>query len=404
MADAGVGETAAAEAGKTGAEAATAAGTDALAAGAADATAMGGAAGLLGAADSAAADAALGLTASDVGGSAIAGDALAGGLGAGTALAGDTAMGGAAGTLGAADSSAASAALGLNAGDVAGTSGATAGLGAGGGSTFLPVTGSATADGTMALGGDMAQAFGLGDAGAGTTAVDASMGGFDPAVAGIVTPDVTLPAAADGGIDAFSSGGGLWDSITGGAGDVAKFIGQHPTGIAQTGLLGLSLLEGRKTPPLPGQANTASNAATSEVQQAEGILASGGTSSPQWATMKASIDAQVEQELNTAIAQMQQSAATNGMGGASSGVVQQQIATLQQRAIAAKEQMYSQALTSIVSQAASELSGGNQVLTQIAGMQMDADQEARQLAGEIAQYGIMLGLPGNTVPQTPGGG
>lgn len=433
MADAGVGEAAAAEGGKTAAEAGAgdaalaggaadvaadagvvgatagsgagaglaldAAGTDAalaggagaVGAGAADATAMGGAAGTLGAADSAAASSALGYSAADVGGDA--------------AIAGGTAMGGSAGTLGAADSSAASTALGYSAADVAPalTGGDLAGAGfgdvggGGAGASFLPVTGADAPGGMGALGG-FGDFLGIGgDAGAGAgLGADAGFEAGEFAGGGI---DAGLGAdagagggfsgwGADQGFEAGEYGAGSGGGSSGLLGQAGDWLGGHK---ALAGMLGMDALNALRRPALPSAGKTAQGASTAEVNQALGIVQSGGTSSPQWAVDKSSIDASINEQMQAAQAQLEQTAATNGMGGKNSMVVQQQLQKMSSDMEAKRQELYAQALQQITSQAVTMLSGGNQTLGGIANMQLQQESDAQAAVSQMAEMALLLG-------------
>lgn len=432
MADAGVGEAAAAEGGKTAAEAgagdaalaggaadvaadagvvgatagsgagaglaldagadtALAGGAaDALAGGAASGTAMGGAAGTLGAADSALASQALGYSAADVGGDA----AIAGG-------AGDTAMGGAAGTLGAADSSAASTALGYSAADVAPAltgadlaAGGFGDVGAGGaGASFLPVTGADAPGGMGALGG-FGDFLGIGgDAGLGANtgfeAGEFAGGGLDTGIgvdAGATGGDFS-GWGANQGFEGSEYGAGSSGS-SGVLGQAGDWLGGHK---ALAGLLGMDALNALRRPALPSAGKTAQGASTAEVNQALGIIQSGGTSSPQWAVDKASIDASINQQMQAAQAQLEQTAATNGMGGKNSMVVQQQLQKMGSDMEAKRQELYAQALQQITTQAVTMLSGGNQTLGGIAQMQLQQDSEAQSAVSNMAEMALLLG-------------
>jgi hypothetical protein len=185
--------------------------------------------------------------------------------------------------------------------------------------------------------------------------------------------------------DATGGAGGLWDSVKNSG--IGQWVGNNP---AQAGLLANSMLTALKGQKLPSAANAALNSSSAEVQQAQGILASGGTTSPGWAGQKAAIDQQVDANLANAIEQAKQSAANSGMGGSNSAVVQQQINRLQQQAATQKQAMYTQALNSIVSSAVGELSGGNATLSSIAQMQMQQSHGAQAAAAQTAQLALML--------------
>ena len=229
-----------------------------------------------------------------------------------------------------------------------------------------------------------------------------------------------VPAVADvsgaGGLDAFgtgatvdSTGTNLFDQFANGTTPTAdvppnpgspdgflqhalnsagQYVSGHP---AQAGLLGLSAVNAMRTPQLPGAAKTALGAGSQAVTQAQGILSSGGTSSPLWSQQKSSIDQQINQALQQQIAQMKQSAASNGMGGDNSGVVQQQIADLTSKAETQRQALYNQALQQIVTNAVSELTGGDNTLSSIANMQMQQTEQARNAASQTAELALLLG-------------
>lgn len=385
MGDAGVGEAAAVEGAKGAGEAAGAAGAADIGGGALAADAGAGA---------------LGATAADVGGGALATgfggvgtDAAVAGLGTGALDASAPAalggLGGAATGFGgvgtdagvaafapgaadagafvfnpAVDSQAASSALGITGADGASMAGM----------DFLPVT-----SGGSSLTPDLASMLGISAPDAGGVPAGAAGGMADFGGTGV---DPSVLGTGAGG------GGGFMSSLSEGADSVWNWAKAHP---AQAGMLGLSGFNATHQPQLPGAARTASGAAGSEVQNAQAILNSGGTSSPMWQTMKGSIDSSINQNLQQAIEQMAQAAANSGQGGKDSAVVQQKIAQLTAQAESQRQQLYTQALGQIVSQAVSELSGGNQVLTNIAGMQLSQSQEARQLAAETAALALELG-------------
>ena len=253
-------------------------------------------------------------------------------------------------------------------------------------STFLPVT-----SGGAALSADMANALGI------------QQGlGASPAVAPTgVSPSV--PDFGGTGMDPATVGpDSNWlDKLQALGGKAMTWAGNNPLSTAALGLTAKNLLT---TPKLPSAAQTAFGASSAAVQQAEGILNSGGTSSPQWTTMKASIDSQIDQQLKTAMAQMQQTAANNGQGGANSAVVQQQMAALQQQATAQKEQLYSKALSDIVSQALTEMTGGDQTLGQIAQLQLGQSNNATQTASQTANLALQLARLNQPQSPAPAGG
>jgi hypothetical protein len=258
------------------------------------------------------------------------------------------------------------------------------------GSSFLPVTGADSTAGLAPVSNDIGSAFGL-DAGAGTNTVPfggaASIDpaapttdysiftGDEPTVAPNPLPDETIAPQPNSPVSQ------AWD-----------WIKSNPKLAASLGLGAESLFTALSPPKLPGSARTALDASSAAVQQAQGVISSGGTSSPAWAQQKSSIDQQVDQNLQQAIEQATQAAATNGEGGANSGVVQQQVNQLRQQAETQRQQLYAQALQTIVSDAVTEMTGGNQTLSSIAQMQLTASQEARASAGQTASLAALLGF------------
>jgi hypothetical protein len=233
-------------------------------------------------------------------------------------------------------------------------------------SSFLPVTSSASP-----LSTDLASSFGL--------APSSDLAALNTAASGL--PAGTFPT----GVDSVGSSG---FDLSGAAGNLGSWIEKNP---AQAAMLGLSGVNALSTPKLPSAANNALDNASSMTQQAQQIISSGGTSSPAWGQQKSSIDQNINQQLTNAIAQLRQSAVNNGMGGANSMVVQEQINNLQQQAETQRQQLYSQALSQIVSQSVLELTGGNQTLSSIAQMQLSQSDEAKQSASQTAQLALMLG-------------
>jgi hypothetical protein len=246
-----------------------------------------------------------------------------------------------------------------------------------GGASFLPVTGSGGLDGIAPLTGDLASQLGV-------QSGDLVAPGQ---VSSPLVPDTPLGptgAVAPASPGAAPDGSGFFDS----AGNWVK------NDKLQAGLLGMSLYNATRQPKLPGAAQTALGASSAAVQDAQGILQSGGTSSPLWASQKASIDQQINTNLQDAIAQMTQAAQNNGMGGANSGVVQQQINKLTTDAETQRQALYNQTLQQIVSNAVTELSGGNQTLGSIAQMQMSQSEQARAAASQTAELALLLGRGG----------
>lgn len=320
------------------------------------------------------------------GGAALdAGTAVGTGVGAGTGVANGALIDSSLGTPGFGASSAGAGGIP----DLTGTA-----IQGGSGASFLPVTG--TGPGVSSMSPELQQSLGVvNDTGAGVG--DLSGGAPSAVDAGTptVAPDGTAPAYSGPGTEGAGAAGEGAPSALSQFGDVAsgalKSLGLSP---AQAGLLGISGVQALSKPKLPGAANTALNASSAAVQQAQGILASGGTSSPGWAGQKAAIDSAIDEQLRNATEQLIQSAQNSGQGGRDSAVVQQRINQLQTQANNAKQQRYSQALSQIVSAAVSELSGGNATLGSIAQMQMSQDEQARAAAAQTAELALLLGKGG----------
>lgn len=383
MADAGIGEAAAAEGAKGAGEAA---GAEAAGAAAAGDAAAGGALGTLGAGAGTATATGLGEIGSTAGmlgaseafdaGTALSGTALSGanaaGAGAlsasapflsGTSAAGAGLAGGEALTSsvpylpGVTDSTSAFVNGAANT--------AAADTGAGGAfSSYLPVTSSAAP-----LSTDLASSFGLpasGDLAALNTAASS-------------LPASTFPT----GVDAVGSSG-----LGGIAGNFSDWASKNPLQAAMLGLSGFNALSAPKIPSAAGHALDNANAMTDEARQ---VISSGGTSSPAWQQAKSSIDQRINEYVKNTAAQIKQNAVNSGMGGENSMVVREQLNNLQQQAETQRQQLYQQELSQIVSQSVSELTGGNQTLSSIAQMQLGQSNEAKQAASQTAQLAIMLG-------------
>lgn len=215
--------------------------------------------------------------------------------------------------------------------------------------------------------------------------------------------DTGMPSIAGGGLSSFPSditsfspelsdvGTGAADAMPnlGGDSSLMSWL-SNPKNLLRLGGLGLSGIQALSKPKLPGAAQTALNSAGPAVQQASSIIQSGGTATPIWAQQKASIDQSIDQQIQQQTESILQAAANSGMGDKNSGVVQQQIAQMQQNANVQRQQLYAQAQQQNVTNAVSELSGGNQTLDAIAQMQLAQSQEARQTATETARLALQL--------------
>jgi hypothetical protein len=178
-----------------------------------------------------------------------------------------------------------------------------------------------------------------------------------------------------------------------------------PKGALTAGMLGMSGLSALSKPKLPGAAQQAAGLAGPAAAQAQGIISSGGYSAPGWQQQKASIDAQVNQEIADATRAMQQNAQNAGMGGANSDVVQQQIASIKDRAETQRQMLYAQALQQNVNNAVAELTGADQTLMGVAELQYQQSAQARTLAAQLAQDAAWLNVAGgSSTPSAPVGG
>lgn len=227
---------------------------------------------------------------------------------------------------------------------------------------------------------------GLNDPGGAGGDFDLSNAAVNPSDTGI-DPNAPAPGAGQGG------GIGSWLS--------------NPKNAATAGLLGLSLKNALTTPKLPGADATASAAAQQAVKGATSVVQSGGTATPEWGSQKASIDATINQQIQQQTEAIMQAAASSGEGNQNSGIVQQQIAQMTQNANVQRQNLYAQAQQQNVSNALSELSGGDQVLTSIGNTQLQQSEEAQALAAQTAEMALLLQsggsmrIPGST--GIPGG-
>jgi hypothetical protein len=253
------------------------------------------------------------------------------------------------------------------------------------GVSFLPATGAGSA---TPLGASTAGTFGVGaPASAGIPNAASGAGiGFDPSLGtastapagggfggAATTIDTTAPTTAGG------AGSGLMDWAT------------NPKNLPTEGLLGLSALNALSTPQLPGAAKTALGTSTAGANQAQAIIQSGGTNTPEWAGQKASIDASINQQLQQQTEALKQNAANSGQSGM---VVQQQIDSLTQTLETQRQQLYAQAQQQNVSNAVSELTGSNATLGSIANMQLGQSQQAQQQAMQTAELALLLSSRG----------
>jgi hypothetical protein len=227
---------------------------------------------------------------------------------------------------------------------------------------FLAATGS---DSPSALSPDVMQSLGIDPSSLGDTS-----GAFDPS--SVSNPDSL----------SFDNGPSFMDKIE-------KYL-SSPKNDASLGLLGISGANALSKPKLPGADQTAANAAGAGVKQAESVIQSGGTASPEWGTQKASIDATIDNQIKQQTESMMQAAAANGEGNQNSGIVQQQIAQMTQQANLQRQQLYAQAQQQNVNNAVQELTGSDQVLTSIGNTELQQSEEARALAGQTGELALLL--------------
>ena len=141
---------------------------------------------------------------------------------------------------------------------------------------------------------------------------------------------------------------------------------------------------------LPGYAQQAGAVAGPAVAQAQAVIASGGMGTPLWNTQKASIDAQIDQQISNMKSYVQQNAQNQGMGGSNSAAVQAMISNATGQLETRRQEMYQQVLQQNVTNAVSELTGANQTLMSLAQMQLAEYQYAEQLAAAIGNSTFRL--------------
>jgi hypothetical protein len=169
-----------------------------------------------------------------------------------------------------------------------------------------------------------------------------------------------------------------------------KKLGLTP---ATAALLGVSAAQGLSKPKLPQAAQDLQKTGTAGAQAASGVIQSGGTSGPAWATQKASIDATIDQQIKEQTQAMLQQAVNSGQG-ADSQVTLQQINKLKNQAETMRQQMYQQAQAQNVKAALTELGISDQALAQVADTQFKQSAAARQGAAQTASLALMLSTLG----------
>lgn len=239
------------------------------------------------------------------------------------------------------------------------------------------------------------------------------MVGLDPTTAaalGVDSPTGFMP----GGAPTFGEGSGLapgdYNVGTSGTASGADYgldtaAGSDPLGStaallkklgltpATAGLLGISGLQALSNPKLPGAAKTLQGTAGSGATAATGVIQSGGTSGPAWATQKASIDATIDQQLKEQTAAMMQQAVNSGQG-ADSQVTQQQVNKIKNQAETMRQEMYAKAQAQNVQAALAELGISDAALSNVANTQFQQSAAARQGAAQTASLALMLSVLG----------
>lgn len=194
------------------------------------------------------------------------------------------------------------------------------------------------------------------------------------------------PTGQWGGPTGMETGGGALDS----AAAWLKKLGLTP---ATAALLGISGVQALSKPKLPDAAKTLQGTAGPGAQAATGVIQSGGTSGPAWATQKASIDATIDQQVKEQIQAMLQQAQNSGQG-ADSQVTQQQANKIKNQAETMRQQMYAQAQAQNVQAALQQLGISDAALTNVANTQFQQSAQARQGAAQTASLALMLSALG----------
>lgn len=215
--------------------------------------------------------------------------------------------------------------------------------------------------------------LGAAPAGAGTS-------GFDNTLLNVgrqLQAGTNAATAAGTGAAGAAGGGGFLNNLGTG---LLNFAKKNPLTLAQ---LGLSAIEGTRTPALPSSLKALQGSALQNMNLANSIIQSGGTSAPSWSGQKATIDAQIDQQIKQGTEAILQNAANSGLGQ-NSLVVQQQINGLKAQLQQQQQQQYQQVLNSYVSEATSLLTGSDSALGSIGQTQLAQDTQAQQLAAALA--------------------
>ena len=278
-----------------------------------------------------------------------------------------------------------------------------------GGTSFI-----SAANPTMALTTDTANALGIGtgsafdasgigtgidagtfssDAGLSSIGVPASEAGFVPGQdtsiwTGAQPTDVPDPMADQ----TLTPDGGGFDPTKappGALGNIKKTLNELGLSPATAAMLGISGAQALSKPSIPSASKALEGTAGPGAAAASSVIQSGGTSSPAWATQKASIDANIDQAIQEQTQAMVQQAINSGQG-ADSQVVQQQVNKLKNQLETQRQTMYAQAQQQNVQAAISQLGISDQALAQVANAQFKGSEEAKSAASQTASNALML--------------
>lgn len=191
--------------------------------------------------------------------------------------------------------------------------------------------------------------------------------------------------SSDGGTSTGMSDVGGEDVLDKGAA-LLKKLGLSP---ATAAMLGISGFQAFSKPKIPDAANKLQAGASPAADQANSVIQSGGTSSPAFATQKASIDATIDQQIKEQSEAMLQQAVNSGQG-ADSQLTLQQINKLKTQLETQRQTLYAQAAQQNVSAALQQLGISDQALAQVANAQFASDNQAKTSASETAKMALML--------------
>lgn len=207
---------------------------------------------------------------------------------------------------------------------------------------------------------------------------------FDP---GLAAGDYNAGSEMTGaGADYGTRGAAGEDGIFGKGADLLKKLGISP---ATAALLGISGAQALTAPKLPEAAKRLQQGAGPAADAAQGVIQSGGTSSPAFATQKASIDSSIDQQIKEQSQAILQQAQNSGQG-ADSQVTIQQINKLKTQLETQRQALYAQAAQQNVQAALQSLGISDQALAQVANAQFAGSNQAKSSAAETAKMALML--------------